>query len=232
MESEVFPSRFLKDRVQLQILQREIAKQVVVRNCVGKLDVVAGCDVAYKETRGCAAVVLLSYPVLDTVEVVRAEADVGFPYIPGFLAFRELPLILCALQKLKTTPHCIIVDGHGIAHPRHAGLACHLGLLSAIPTIGCAKTLLVGDYVEPQKQKGAHSPLRWEGRTVGSVLRSRAGAKPVFVSPGHLVDVDTAREIVLRCCARYRTPEPLRLAHIQSRKEFTTHRSRGSRPRT
>lgn len=208
----------MREEIRLERLQEEVAGKIVLKSSIDRLDFIAGCDVAYRKNLGCAAVVLLSYPALETVQVAIAEGRVDFPYIPGLLAFRESPLILTALQRLRNRPHCLIADGHGIAHPRGAGLASHLGVLTQIPTIGCAKTLLVGDYAEPDAEKGSVSPLILQGKSVGCALRTRSGVKPTFVSPGHLVDVKTAVEIVLSCSVAYRTPEPLRIAHIESRK--------------
>jgi len=199
-----------------------IAKEVVTKSGVNQLDLIAGCDVAYRGYSGCAAVALLSYPALEAVDVATAEGEVDFPYVPGLLAFRESPLILAALKKLKKRPHCLIADGHGIAHPRGAGLASHLGVLTGMPTIGCAKTRLVGDYTEPGLEKGDMSPLVLEGKSVGYVVRTRSRIKPLIVSPGHLIDAGTAAQIVLACSTSCRTPEPLRIAHIESRRGITS----------
>lgn len=212
----------MESRDNLESLQRRLARSVVLEGPRQPPDLIAGCDVAYREKTGCAAAVLTSYPEMAVLEVGIARGRVDFPYISGFLAFRESLLTLRALSALSQRPHCLIVDGHGIAHPRGAGLASHLGVLTSIPTIGCAKSRLVGDYSEPGNAKGAISAIVFEGRRVGYAVRTRSLVKPVFVSPGHLVDARTAVQIILTCAKTYRTPEPLRIAHIESRRALTS----------
>jgi deoxyribonuclease V len=147
-------------------------------------------------------------------EESRTEpAEVGFPYISGLFAFREAPPILKVLEQLIVRPQLVICDGHGIAHPRRCGLACHVGVLSGIPTIGCAKRRLWGTYAQPSSGRGASSPLVDGEELIGTVLRTRSGVRPVFVSVGHLFDLATAEQVILCCTTRYRLPEPLRLAH-------------------
>jgi deoxyribonuclease V len=143
---------------------------------------------------------------------------VPFPYIPGLLSFREGPALVKALAKLTVQPDMVLFDGQGIAHPRRLGIASHIGVLLGIPTIGCAKSRLVGEYSEPHVQKGSCSPLRHKGVTVGTALRTRSHIQPVFVSPGHLVDIDTSVQVVLECTGKYRIPEPLRRADMFSKK--------------
>ena len=150
----------------------------------------------------------------EIIETVAERGEASFPYIPGLLAFRELPLITLALTKMQTVPDVILVDGHGICHPRGLGIASHLGLMMDVPTIGCAKTRLVGEYKQPAPEKFASSPLFHKGETVGIVLRSRAKVKPVFVSPGNMIDLASSVNVVKSLMGRYRIPEPLRLAHI------------------
>jgi deoxyribonuclease V len=155
---------------------------------------------------------------VNTGQVVEVSTDSGtaiFPYIPGFLAFRELPVIVRALEKIGCAADVIIVDGHGISHPRGLGIASHLGLMVDVPTIGCAKKKLVGEYEPPGMEKFDHAPLVYKGETVGAVLRSRANVKPVFVSPGNMIDLQSSIDIVKKLIGRYRIPEPLRWAHIQ-----------------
>jgi deoxyribonuclease V len=135
-----------------------------------------------------------------------------FPYIPGYLSFREAPAIFSAMEKLSLLPDLLIVDGQGIAHPRRIGIASFLGVLLGLPTIGCAKSRLVGKYEEPAPERGSWSPLIDKGETVGAVLRTRKGVKPVFVSPGHLVTLPEAIEIIMHCAVKYRLPEPQRAA--------------------
>ncbi len=218
MGQRIYQTRFLRIEAELEALQERIARRVIIETRIERLDLIAGCDAVYRGDTGYAVVALFSYPSLEILEVVRAKIKVDFPYIPGFFAFRESPLVIAALNKLKNRPHCLIADGHGVAHPRGAGLASHLGIATGIPAIGCAKTRLIGYYTEPDLTKGSISPLVFEGKPVGYVVRTRSGVKPVFVSPGHLVDHETAVEVLLNCCISYRTPEPLRIAHIESRR--------------
>lgn len=198
------------------VLQKILARRVCLDNRLPReIRYVAGVDVSYQ--RGSrdffAAVVVLQMPGLTVVDKVCASGTVTFPYIPGLLSFRELPVVLQAFKKLATTPDVVMVDGQGIAHPRHLGLASHLGLWLDQPTIGCAKSRLCGEHGHPGSRRGDRVPLRLENETVGAVLTTRDGIKPLYISPGHLLDVDTAVELVLRCLGRYRLPEPTRLAH-------------------
>ena len=156
----------------------------------------------------------MTFPGLELLEQSLWEGEVEFPYIPGLLGFREAPALVGALKRLRREPEVILCDGHGLAHPRGLGLACHLGLVVGIPTIGCAKTPLFGEWKQPGRARGANSPIVGrEGEVIGVVLRTRAGVKPIFVSPGHLIDLSRAVEIVLACSPRYRIPAPLRAAH-------------------
>ncbi len=143
--------------------------------------------------------------------VVRMEVD--FPYLPGLLGFREVPVLAAAFARLKLRPDVVLCDAHGIAHPRGFGAAAHLGVVLGVPTVGCAKSRLCGEFAAPPPDRGAASPLVLEGRTVGAVLRTRAGVAPVFVSPGHLADLSGSLALVLACAPRLRLPEPVRLAH-------------------
>jgi len=164
--------------------------------------------------QGRAAVVVLSYPELELVEVATAEGGLEFPYVPGLLSFREIPLLAEALHKVENAPDLVLVDGQGVAHPRRMGLASHLGLLLDLPTIGCAKSRLCGEYEQPDVGKGSASEVRDGGEAIGLALRTREGCKPVFVSTGHLVGLKEAAGWVLDCCRGYRLPQPLRLAHL------------------
>ena len=150
---------------------------------------------------------------LEVVERVGVVERVTFPYVPGLLSFRECPPVLAAFEKLKTVPDVVMCDGQGIAHPRRIGIASHLGLWLALPTIGCAKSLLCGTYEEPGPERGARSPLIDKGEVIGAVVRSRARVKPLYVSPGHLCDLESAVNVVLACSVKYRLPVPARLAH-------------------
>jgi deoxyribonuclease V len=149
---------------------------------------------------------------LQVIETSLAHRPTTFPYVPGFLSFREIPAVLDALEKIKTTPDIILCDGQGIAHPRGLGIACHLGLLIDMPTIGVAKSRLVGKYEELPEAKGSTQPLIYNGETVGVVLRSRTGVKPLYISSGHRISLPTAIDYVLRCTPKYRLPETTRIA--------------------
>ncbi len=177
---------------------------------------IAGTDISYLREHRLAlgAVVLMGYPGLETLQVSISAAEVAFPYVPGLLSFRELPALLPALEDLESTPDLIFVDGQGLAHPRGFGLASHLGVLTGIPTIGCAKSRLLGEAEEPGPEVGDRAPLLYEGRTVGAVLRTRRGVKPLHVSVGHLVDLQTCVDMVLACLRGVRLPEPQRRAHL------------------
>lgn len=195
-------------------LQRRLAARVSLRPFRGAVRSLAGADVSYDPRTGRfhAAVVLLSWPGLSVIETARAHGRSGFPYIPGLLSFREIPPLLRAFRRLRRRPCLIVCDGQGLAHPRRFGLACHLGLLLGIPTLGCAKTLLVGEHSPVPPERGGRSALIFGGRRVGTVLRTREGTKAIFVSPGHRLSIAQAASWALRCATRYRIPEPTRLA--------------------
>lgn len=186
---------------------------------LGTVRAVAGLDVSYAKDsdRLVAAAVLLDVDELTPVEEHVVAGMARFPYIPGLLAFREVPTLVEALRKLTQSPDVLFCDGYGIAHPRGFGLACHLGVLTGLPSVGVAKTPFVGSYTEPGPLRGDHSELIYEGRVVGSVLRTQPGIKPVFVSVGHAIDLATARELTLRLAPRYRLPETTRAADHLSR---------------
>ena len=202
-------------------LQDELRQRV---ECIDRLPAirhVAGVDVGYEDegrvTR--AAVAVLSFPELERVESALALRPTVFPYIPGLLSFRELPAVLSALASLKTLPDIILCDGQGIAHPRRFGIASHLGVLLDMPTVGVAKTRLLGRHADPPDVKGAWTPLRDGAETIGAVLRTRAGVKPLYVSIGHRVCLESAVALTLACTPRYRLPETTRQAHrLASRK--------------
>ncbi len=197
-------------------LQKKLASKVRKEPLdLEHLELIAGADVSFSkgDSTGYAAVVVMEYPRLKVLEVSGATGDLGMPYIPGLLSFREAPLILQALEKLKYTPQVILVDGNGIAHPRGLGIASHLGVLLDVPTIGCAKTRLLGHHEAPGSQKGNWVPWHHEGKLLGAVVRTRTGVKPIYVSVGHRVTLEDALELVSSCCPRYRIPEPIRAAH-------------------
>ncbi len=180
---------------------------------------IAGVDAAFSEDRVFAAVCLYRYPEMALVEQATAVRQITFPYVPGYLLFREGPATIAALHKLRKKPEVILVDGHGIAHTRGIGSASHLGVLLDIPTIGCAKKRLVGHYRMPGEKKGNWTELVFKKCTVGAVLRTRDRVRPLFLSPGHRIDLQDAIRITLGCVGRYRVPEPLRCADILSRKK-------------
>jgi deoxyribonuclease V len=174
---------------------------------------VAGVDVSYQEDKVYAAAVVMELPALDLVEQAAAEMPVTYPYIPGLLSFREAPGILSALGKLSNFPDVLIVDGHGLAHPRRFGIACHLGVLLDVPSIGCAKSLLIGDSPALDAAAGSHAELTHGGQVIGAALRTQENVKPIYISIGHRVDLESSIEIILACLVGYRLPEPIRRAH-------------------
>lgn len=181
-------------------------------------EVVAGVDAAYSEDRVFAAACLYRYPDRVLIERASAVRKSTLPYVPGYLFFSEGPAIVSALDKLSVKPDIILIDGQGIAHPRGIGSASHLGLLLDIPTIGCAKTRLVGDYREPGIGKGSRTLLKFDGRVVGAVLRTQEGIRPLFLSAGHKIGLNDAIRITMGCVGSYRIPEPLRCADMLSGK--------------
>lgn len=201
------------------VLQRELAARVRL-DCPlpDPIRTLAGVDASYEKNGDhfFASVVVLSYPDLQVLEIASASSRVTFPYIPGLLSFRELPVVLEAFRNLKTLPDVVLVDGQGIAHPRRLGLASHLGLWLGLPAIGCAKTRLCGECEEPGPRRGDRVPLWLGGEEVGRVLTTRDGISPLYISPGHLVGIEEATELVLNCCRGYRMPEPTRLAHLET----------------
>ncbi|AUT03935.1 deoxyribonuclease V [Nostoc sp. CENA543] len=196
-------------------IQEELRNQVITQDQIPTtVKYVAGVDMGFEAegTISRAAVAVLSFPELQVVETQLAYRPTSFPYIPGFLSFREIPAILDALEKINTTPDIILCDGQGIAHPRRLGIASHLGVIINMSTIGVAKSLLIGKHDELPDTKGSYQPLIHKGETVGAVLRTRAGVKPVYVSSGHKISLPTAIDYVLRCTPKYRLPETTRIA--------------------
>ncbi|MEI6442194.1 MAG: deoxyribonuclease V [Nostocales cyanobacterium ELA583] len=200
---------------EAQAIQESLRNRVItVDQLPETIQYVAGVDMGFLEagTISRAAVAVLRFPNLQLVETSIAYQPTTFPYIPGFLSFREIPAVLDALEKLKTIPDIILCDGQGIAHPRRLGIASHLGLLINLPTIGVAKSLLIGEYEELAETKGSWQPLIHKKETIGAVLRTRTGVKPVYISSGHRISLPTAIEYVLHCTPKYRLPETTRIA--------------------
>jgi len=201
-----------KEAIQIQ---QQLRAKVLPHGKVGTPDLIAGADVAFVDDTAVACVVVLSFPKLDVLETVVHKEKVTFPYIPGLLSFRETPALAQAFGKLHHEADLIFIDGQGLAHPRAAGIACHIGVILDRPTIGCAKSLLFGSYKEPKEPRGSVSDLRDDGGgVVGAVVRTKDGVQPVFVSIGHKIDLAQAIELTLACGKGYRIPEPTRQADI------------------
>jgi deoxyribonuclease V len=196
-------------------LQQQLRSQIITTDQLGTVQFVAGVDVGFEDeghtTR--AAIAVLTFPDLQLHEQAIARRPTSFPYIPGLLSFREIPAVLDALEQLQTTPDLLLCDGMGIAHPRRFGIACHLGLLTNLPAIGVGKSLLVGTYQEPDQIKGSWQPLIHHEEVIGAILRTRIGTKPLYISPGHRISLETAIAYTLRCTTKYRLPETTRYAH-------------------
>jgi deoxyribonuclease V len=194
-------------------LQRELAQYVVREDRLDPVELVAGLDVGFEGGQARAAVAVLSFPALELVNQAVACMPVQFPYIPGLLSFREIPAVLAALGALTSRPHLLLCDGQGIAHPRRCGFASHVGLATGIPSIGVAKSRLIGAHKAVPLTKGKWVPLMHHEETIGAVLRTRTGVAPLFVSIGHRVNLPTAIGYVLACTTHYRLPETTRWAH-------------------
>jgi len=196
-------------------LQKSLRERVVLAPPTRPIETIAGTDISFNKysTTLYAGIVVLRLPSLEVIEEVGVVSETRFPYVPGLLSFRETPPVLEAWAKLKTEPDAVMFDGQGLAHPRRVGIACHVGLLIERPTLGCAKSVLVGKYEEPPAERGSWSPLVDKGETVGAALRTKDRVQPIFVSPGHLIDLKSAIDLTLACDGGYRQPEPTRLAH-------------------
>jgi deoxyribonuclease V len=193
--------------------QNKIAQHIRIKPCNRSLTKIAGIDAARSGTHLYSCIGVFSFPDLYLLDHACVRARVVMPYIPGFLSYRELPVFVKAFKRVKIKPDLILVDGQGITHPRRTGIASHLGVILNVPTIGCAKSHLFGTYVMPGHQRGQFAPVHHAGEVIGIVLRTRGDVKPLFVSPGHLVDIGDCLDIVLRATTRYRLPEPIRYAH-------------------
>ncbi len=196
-------------------LQEALRKKVKFQPLKESSEIVAGADAAFSGDIISAAVSLFSYPDMNHIEDVVVRVRVEFPYVPGYLSFREGPAILRAFERLVNKPDLILFDGQGIAHPRGIGIASHIGVILNIPAIGCAKSRLIGEYDEPDRRRGSWKYLYHDGKKVGAVLRTRDDVRPIFVSPGHLIDIKSSIDVVMNCVRGFRLPEPLRRAdHI------------------
>ncbi|MBN1931414.1 MAG: deoxyribonuclease V [Desulfobacterales bacterium] len=199
-------------------IQKKLAGRVIRTTSFLHIETVAGIDISYCNEMAMAAIVVLNYPDLNTVETATCIRPISFPYIPGLLSFREAPVTLEAISRLDLKPDLLIFDGQGIAHPRRLGIASHIGLILDIPSIGCAKTRLCGYYKEPCRKAGSFSYLKEDTEIIGAAVRTRARVKPVFVSIGHRIDLLTGIHFVLTCCRGYRLPETTRRADQLARK--------------
>jgi deoxyribonuclease V len=202
---------------QARKIQESLAAKVRCVPLRKKPKLIAGVDAAFDEGRIFAAACLYSYPELTLQNECGFVSPIGFPYVPGYLSFREGEAIIHALRLLKTKPDLILVDGQGIAHPRGLGIASHIGVLLDLPTVGCAKSRLVGEFETPGWERGAHSFLHYHETIVGAVVRTRDYVRPLFISPGHKVSLKNAMEIVLQTTCGFRIPEPLRRADFLSK---------------
>ena len=197
-------------------VQQRLRNLVRLEPLARPINTIAGADISFNKFSETvyAGIVVLSLPDLRIIESAGVRSVAKFPYVPGLLSFRETPSVLEAWEKLETKPDVLMLDGQGIAHPRRFGIACHIGLLLDLPAIGCAKSILVGRYSELGLDAGSQSPLVDRGEQVGVALRTKSKVSPVYVSPGHLIDLDSAVDLVLRSTGKYRQPEPTRQAHL------------------
>ena len=214
MEIPPPPHRWNVSPREAAAIQQRLAARVIQEPLHRTPRLVAGIDAAFSpDGRFCiAGAVVWDRQAGEVVETRVARRRLDFPYVPGLLSFREAPAVIAALRKLRSEPQALVCDGHGVAHPRRFGLACHIGVLAGKPTLGCAKNRLVGRHREPGGRRGARAALIDRGELLGAVLRTRDGVRPVFVSVGHRADLDSAVKIVLACCVGFRLPEPTRLA--------------------
>ncbi|MGF7215929.1 deoxyribonuclease V [Spirosoma lacussanchae] len=196
-------------------LQQQLRSQIRIEPLTTTPKTIAGCDISFNkfEETVYAGIVVLDLATLDTIEEAGVVSTATFPYVPGLLSFREIPSLLEAWQKLTIEPDVVMFDGQGIAHPRRIGIASHGGLFLNRPTFGCAKSVLVGKYQEPAPERGSWSPMTHYRDVVGAALRTKNKVNPVYVSPGHLIDLETAINLTLQCNGGYRIPEPTRRAH-------------------
>lgn len=196
-------------------VQNELREKVRIQPIDYPVNIIAGADISFNKfsTTVYAGIILLSFPDLKPLGYSLIKKDVHFPYVPGYLAFREVPALLDAWEQLPVKPDVLVVDGHGIAHPRRMGIAAHFGVVADTPALGCAKKVLCGKYEEPGLAKGSFAPLIHKEEIIGAALRTKDKVKPVFVSPGNKIDLQGAMSIINQCVGKYRIPEPTRQAH-------------------
>ena len=208
-------------------IQEALKNRIILKKTFSKVRTIGGGDVAYSKNGNLlfGAIVILSFPDMEILDMATADGQIPFPYIPTLLTFREGPILIKTFQRLKIKPDIMIFDGQGIAHPRGMGLASHMGLWLNLPSIGCAKTALLDEFISPGPSKGSYEWIRREGKKVGAVLRTKENVKPLFVSPGHRIDLLTSIQLLLESCWGFRIPEPLRKAHQLSRSML--HRAQG-----
>jgi deoxyribonuclease V len=199
-------------------IQDVLRKRVKIIPLKKTPEIIAGVDAAFAGDKIVAVATLYEYPELKHLHDASSIEKIRFPYIPGMLSFREGHAIVNAVKRLNIKPDVILFDGQGIAHPKGIGIASHIGVILDISTIGCAKSRLVGEFKEPDTTRGSMAYLYYKGMKVGAVLRTRSNVRPVFVSPGHMIDIDSSIEIVMKCVSKYRIPEPLRRADYLSKK--------------
>ena len=200
---------------EAKVLQKSLAQRIKICRLPSKIKRVAGFDVSYLKDKNMliAGMVIIDYPSLNFCDAFVITDQINFPYIPGYLSFREAPVLLKLIEKHQNLADVFIFDGHGVAHPRGLGIASHIGVLINRPSIGCAKKKLVGEYNLPDLQKGSNTDLIFRKEIVGKVMRTKHKIKPVFVSVGNLVGLGEAAQFILNCTGKYRLPEPTRLAH-------------------
>lgn len=200
-------------------IQENLKDRLILKKTFSSLKTIGGADVAYSRDKDFlfGAIVVLSCPEMNPIDSATACGEISFPYIPGLFSFREGPILVKAFQGLRVKPDLMIFEGHGIAHPRELGLASHMGLWFDLPSIGCARTPLLKEFSYPGLVRGSFEWIFLKGSKVGAAVRTRQRVKPIFVSPGHRIDLITSLQVVLTSCQRYRIPEPLRKAHQLSR---------------
>jgi deoxyribonuclease V len=225
MSRQTLQQNWPRSLTEAQLLQERLRGQVVTEDQLSPVQRVAGVDTHFDADRLWAAIAVMTFPDLVIAESALISRPLTFPYVPGLLSFREAPATLELLDRLSEKPDLLLVDGQGLAHPRRFGLACHLGVLADVPTIGVAKSCLIGTYQEPGIERGAWSELVDRGEIIGAVVRTRSAVRPVFVSIGHRISLKTAIDLVLCCAGHFRLPEPIRVADIFSRQHLSHEQS-------